>query len=144
MDKLIEILHSGSHSLVIQFDNDIQIFDGRGVSDLYNLFGKDGFKHNSNLHHIMLADKIVGKGAAALIVAGKVSEIHADVISTSALSLLREHGIKVTFDNEVDHIINREGTDWCPVEKLCYSETSIEIMLNKISKFITERKNHAK
>ena len=46
------------------------------------------------MQNAQLADKVIGKGAAALIVLGKMKEVYADIISTPALSLLRAAGIK--------------------------------------------------
>ena len=66
MEKLIRLLHKGNYSLVVAH-GEIRTFSGRGVSDLYALSGEDpGFLRGASV-----ADKVVGKAAAALmIVAG--------------------------------------------------------------------------
>ena len=62
MDDLIEILHDGSHSLVVA-NGEICTFGGRGISDLYNILSEDpGFLQGAEV-----ADKVVGKGAVAHI-----------------------------------------------------------------------------
>lgn len=88
----------------------------------------------------LVADKVVGKGAAALMILGGVKALHADVVSTQALLLLRDSGIEVTFGHEVPHIINRKGDGMCPVEALCSNCTTaaecrplIDEFINKIS-----------
>ena len=80
MEDLICLLHEGSHSLVVA-NGDVCTFDGRGVSDLYDLFKEDsGFLKGASL-----ADKIVGKAAAALMALAEVREVYADVVSRPAL-----------------------------------------------------------
>lgn len=135
MDRLIEILHSGHHSLVVD-NGEIHIYGGRGVSDLFNLY-------NNNpeiLEGANIADKVVGKGAAALMVAGKVSHVHADVISVPALALFRTSPVIVKYDKLVENIINRQGTGICPVETLCMECRTADECLPKIENFINSNK----
>lgn len=113
-DELIRILQDGNHSLVVAGDG-IRTFDGRGISDLYDLLTE----HPGWLRGASVADKVVGKGAAALLILGGVRELFAGVVSTSALGLLKDSGIPVRFSQEVAHIVNRKGDGVCPVETLC-------------------------
>lgn len=62
-------------------------------------------------------DKIVGKAASLIYVYLGVKEIHADVISESAISVLDRYKIKYDYKKIVDKIINRKGDDICPMEK---------------------------
>ena len=96
MEKLIRLLHEGNYSLVVAH-GEIRTFSGRGVSDLYALSGEDpGFLRGASV-----ADKVVGKAAAALMIVAGVSELHADVISRPALDLLAGSGVKVGYAEEV-------------------------------------------
>lgn len=114
IDDLIKILHEGKHSLVIS-NGEVRAFDGRGVSDLFRLVTDEpGF-----LRGACLADKVVGKGAAALMVLGGVNAVHADVISAPALALLKDSPVKVAFTKSVENVINRRGDGICPIETLC-------------------------
>ncbi|MGN1246258.1 MAG: DUF1893 domain-containing protein [Muribaculaceae bacterium] len=115
MDTLVALLHAGNHSLVVRNGNDTRTFDGRGVADLHRLLHSEP----SLLGGASVADKVVGKGAAALMILGGVKALHADVVSTPALLLLRDSGIEVAFGREVPYIINRKGDGVCPVEALC-------------------------
>lgn len=63
MNDLIDILHEEHHSLVVA-NGDVCTFDGRGISDLYNLLSEDP----EFLRGASVADKVVGKGAAALMI----------------------------------------------------------------------------
>lgn len=135
MNKLIDILHTGHHSLVVD-NGEIHTYDGRGVSDLFRLY-----KNNPEiLAGAKIADKVVGKGAAALMIVGKVSRVHADVISVPALALFRTSPVDVDYDKLVDNIINRHGTGICPVETLCLECRTADECLPKIENFINSNK----
>ena len=134
MDELIEILHKGNHSLVVA-NGGVATFNGRGVSDLFNLLGsKPGLLCGADV-----ADKVVGKGAAALMILGKVRAVHADVISEPALELLKESDVNVSYDRMVPNIINRKGNGICPVETLCIPCTTAEECLPLIANFLTTK-----
>ena len=115
MKELIDILHDEGLTLVVKSaDGTIHRFTQRGVKDLLTLVTTTP----EVLHGAIIADKAVGKAAAACMVTGGVSRVYADVMSKPALALLQQHGVKAEFGTLVDHIINRAGTDWCPMEKL--------------------------
>lgn len=115
MDLLVEQLREGKHSLVLENNRVFLTFDSRGVRDLYDLLTT----RPALLDGARVADKVVGKGAAALMILGKVQEVYAITVSKPALELFRKYHVKVTYENLADSIINRSGTDICPVEKLC-------------------------
>lgn len=131
MDELVQILRNGNHSLVVS-GNEIRTFDGRGISDLYNLLTE----HPDWLQGASVADKVVGKGAAALLILGGVRELFAGVISTSALGLFKDTGIAVHFDREVPYIVNRKGDGVCPVEALCKEYRTAVQCLPAIKEFM--------
>jgi len=136
-DELIRILQDGNHSLVVAGDG-IRTFDGRGISDLYDLLTE----HPGWLRGASVADKVVGKGAAALLILGGVRELFAGVVSTSALGLLKDSGIPVRFSQEVAHIVNRKGDGGCPVETLCKECTTAAQCLPLIREFVAKIKNN--
>lgn len=136
-DELIRILQDGNHSLVVAGDG-IRTFDGRGISDLYDLLTE----HPGWLRGASVADKVVGKGAAALLILGGVRELFAGVVSTSALGLLKDSGIPVRFSQEVAHIVNRKGDGVCPVETLCKECTTAAQCLSLIREFVAKIKNN--
>lgn len=115
MEQLIEILHDENVTLVVKRANGtILRFNQRGVKDLLTLVTTTP----EVLKGSLIADKAVGKAAAACIVQGGVEQVYADVMSEPAMALLHRHGVKADCRELVDHIINRTGTDWCPMEKL--------------------------
>lgn len=100
MEDLIRLLHEGGHSLVVS-NGRVRTFDGRGVADLYGLLNGDP----EFLSGAVVADKVVGKAAAALMILGGVGAVHADVLSRPALELFVAAGVEPAFDRLVDHII---------------------------------------
>ena len=135
MERLMEILRSGNHSLVVA-GSEIRTFDGRGIADLYRLFTLEP----DFLAGASVADKVVGKGAAALMVLGGVKEVYAGVASSAALTLLHNSGVAARCDLEVPHIINRKGDGICPVETLCSDCATAAECLPRIEQFMQQLK----
>ena len=136
MEELIETLHTGGYSCVIEKEGKIRTFTHRGVADLYDLYeNKKEFMQGARI-----ADKVIGKGAAALIVLGKMKEVYADVISSSALSVLRAAGIPTDFKEETPFIVNRDKTG-CPLETACKDLNTPEEMFPAIKAFVAQLRN---
>lgn len=112
LDNLVKMLHDGGYSCVIESGGKIRTFTQRGVADLYDIYCHE----RSLLSGASIADKVVGKAAAAIMVLGGVSRLHADVISEPAAALLQNAGVELEAVNIVPHIINRTKTGWCPLE----------------------------
>lgn len=136
MKTLIDMLHEGGFSCVIRNGGLTRTFRQRGVADLWDLCHEEG----NFLDGAQIADKVVGQGAAALMIHGGIWELYADVISTPALVLLQEHGVRVTFRTEAGRIVNRKGDGLCPVETLCVPCHSVEEMYNEIGKFLNRNR----
>ena len=66
-----------------------------------------------------VADRVVGKAAAMLMIAGGVREIYAGVASDYALECLEQHGVPCFYEKKVPSIRNRAGTGMCPMEECC-------------------------
>ncbi|MCC8171578.1 MAG: DUF1893 domain-containing protein [Parabacteroides sp.] len=132
MNELVEMLRTGNYSCVIRNGSDVRTFTRRGVADLYGLLKEEA----TFLKGAMLADKVIGKAAAALALLGGVKELYAEVISLSALMLLREAGVEARFRTIVPYIRNRNGDDWCPLERACYKEKDAHAVLSEIESFL--------
>ncbi|MBO5861493.1 MAG: DUF1893 domain-containing protein [Alistipes sp.] len=130
--QLIDRLHAEGCSCVIYNNDHTHLFHKRGVQDLHQLLRTSP----DILRGAMIADKVVGKGAAVLMTAGGVRWVYADVISQSALEFMLTHNIEAEYGRVVPNIINRAGTDICPVEKLCMQCEDIEDALTLIDEFI--------
>lgn len=136
MNGLVDLLHHGNYSLVIRTaTGEVRTFTRRGVADLHELY------HDTMrpLRGALVADKVTGLGAAALMAAGGVASCHTDVISTGALQLLRDAGVECGYGIEVPEIINRAGTGRCPLEtRIAPLDGDIAAMLPEIDRFVAE------
>ena len=137
MEELINLLHTGGYSCVIANEGKIRIFTQRGVADLYDLLTREP----EFLKGALIADKVVGKGAAALMILGGIKELYTDVVSSNAMDLFQTSDVKVDFVQEVPFIWNRDHTGWCPVETMCSEEESAEAILQLIRGFLERIKN---
>lgn len=137
MEDIIDLLHSGGYSCVIFNQGQTRTFTQRGVADLFGLL-----RHEPELlKGALIADKVVGKAAASLMILGGVKELFTDVISQPALDLFGQSAVIVNYTTKVPYIINRTGTDWCPLEKLCLPVPSAEEALLQIEEFVKSLNN---
>lgn len=138
MKELIDLLDTGGYSCVIAKGNCIRTFTQRGVTDLYDLLQTEP----AFLKGASVADKVIGKAAAALMVLGQVKEVYVHIISQPALQLFQEAGIPVHYDEAVHHIINRNHTGWCPLEQASRDLHSPQEIYSAIQNFITQQKTN--
>ena len=130
-EALIESLFTHKYSCVIRNGDEIR---GRGVKDLYRLLRDD----RRFLDGAFVADKVVGKAAAALMILGGVREVFADVASRPAVELLRRHRVRMSCTLEVPHIINRTKTGRCPPETRCHDLRTPEECYAQIEEFMNQ------
>ena len=83
---------------------------GSGVSPALKLLDE------GKLDGALVVDKVVGRAAAAIFIAGKARKLHASIMGADAAALLKEHRIGATADKIVPIILNRDLTDGCPME----------------------------
>ena len=137
MKELIDVLHNENLTLVVKSDDgSIHRFTQRGVKDLLALVTEQP----QQLQGALVADKAVGKAAAACMAVGGVSQVYTDVMSEPALALLQRHGIVARYGQLVDHIINRAGDGWCPMERLSRDEDNPVVIIQKIKDFFNSHK----
>ncbi len=132
--KLIDRLFAEKCSCIIRKGDEIRAFRERGVADLYRILKEEPEFLNGSF----VADKVVGKAAAALMILGGVKKAFAGVISQPAHALFAENRQEVDFTTEVPLIINRTQTDWCPLEKRCMNAANAEECLPIIENFMAE------
>ncbi len=127
------MLHDGDYSCVIEHDGALRVFTRRGVADLYDLYRHDP----GLLSGARVADRVVGRAAAALMIEGGVAELHAGVVSTGALELLGGSAVRLSFEREVPHIADRTGTGQCPLEERCRTAATAAECLARIDDFVS-------
>lgn len=135
-EQTIGLLFAEKCSCVVRNGDEVRIFRERGVKDLYRLLREEP----QLLDGAFVADKVVGKGAAALMILGGIGELHADVISRPARLLLAASPVHVSYTLEVPYIVNRTRTGQCPVETLCRDCATAAEALPLIRNFIEGQK----
>lgn len=134
MDKLKAMLSDGCLGVVRARNGELRWFTRRGVVDLLEL----SETNPEFLNGAYIADKVIGRGAALLLVRGNVAQVYAQVISSGALKALQHAGIAVEFGKETPYIINRKGDGMCPVESLTATTDDPDEAFKLIKSFINK------
>lgn len=100
------------HSVAVCRAGEVMTRDGRGIAPLLAIASDE-----SDLRGASVADLIVGKAAALLMVRAGVSEVYAEVMSEAGERTLSEHDIPHSCGLLVPYIIDRTGKDVCPMER---------------------------
>ena len=134
LNRAKSLLKSTDSTLCVVSGEGIFTSQERGVKPLlYLLKEKKGFLKGASV-----ADKVIGKAAALLMVLGKIKEVHTLIISEPAIQVFENHKIKYFYDEKVNHIINRAGDGLCPMESLCLDIDDPREALTKIIEKISK------
>jgi len=71
-------------------------------------------------------DRIVGNAAALLLKKASCLEVYSPLGSQVAVNSLEEFGISYHFPKIIPNILNQQGNDLCPMEKLSLGKTPEE------------------
>lgn len=86
--------------------------DKRGISPMMNFIAE-----GIDLSGYSVADRIVGKATAMLFVKCRIKKVYAHALSQSGKKYLELYGVVYEYGTLTEKIINRAGTDICPMEK---------------------------
>ena len=100
------------HTICLSKDGKCLFSEKKGIAPMMG-FIADGV----NLQDYSVADLIVGKAAALLFVKCKIKAVFAKTLSKSGKEVLKSNNIPFEYETLTDAIINRDGTDICPMEK---------------------------
>ena len=115
LEKAKSILLSTASTIAVVSNGEVFTSQERGVKPLLHLLTeKKGFRKGASV-----ADKVIGKAAALLMVLGEIKEVHTLIISEPAIKVFENHNIPCFYDKKVDRIVNRTGDGLCPMETLC-------------------------
>ncbi|MDE6690561.1 MAG: DUF1893 domain-containing protein [Clostridia bacterium] len=103
----------------------------RGIAPMMNFI-----ENGANLTGYSVADVVVGKAVALLFIKCGIKKVYAKTLSEHAKRILELYGIDCEYGILTERIINREGTDSCPMEKAVMNtddpEEACEILKNKL------------
>lgn len=128
-----EILDKEDYTLVVVKDEKV-IYKSKekGIIPMYTL----SMKMKDVAYNASIADKIIGKGAALLYNHLNIKEVYGNLISTTSIKVLDEGKINYTYDKLCENIMNRDYSDYCPIEKLSMDIENGEEFLNKLHIFL--------
>ena len=120
--QMLDMLNEQGLSLLVYNHGELTTHTNRGVQDLLQLISDQP----ERLQGAVVADKIIGKAAAALMATGGAKEVHTNVICTPAKELFEKKGILVFATEEVPMILNRDRSGMCPIDSQLEGIESIE------------------
>jgi len=103
---------------------------GHGIKPLLTLYDKDMIRSS------IIVDRVIGRAAAAICIAGGAKEVHTRLISEDASTFLRQHGVPFTAAKSVPQIMDRNRIGKCPLELTVEGLDSPSAMLDALRKFI--------
>ena len=132
LEKAKSLLLSSASTIAVVSNGEVFTSQERGVKPLLHLLTekKDFLKGAS------VADKVIGKAAALLMVLGEIKEVHTLIISEPAIKVFEKYNITFFYDKKVERIVNRTGDGLCPMETLCLYVEEPQEAFEKILGFI--------
>ncbi|HZX21282.1 MAG TPA: DUF1893 domain-containing protein [Clostridia bacterium] len=110
-DRLLE----GGYSCVLVRNGDIIMASrDKGIMPLFLKLTKD----ENSLQNASMADRVVGKALALLVLFAGIRSVYGYVMSDCAKLILNNNKVNVKYDKMVPYIMNKDGTDKCPMENL--------------------------
>lgn len=129
IETLKQILIEKNASLVVCYQNgEIKEYYKNRINDIKDILKFDKMA----LQGAIIADKVIGKVAASVLIVAGVKEIYAKVISKYAISILENNNIKYSYEKKVDYIINQKKTGMCPMENKYKDEKDINKIYNEM------------
>ena len=120
------------HTICLCKNGECLYSEKKGIAPMMDLIAS-----GANLEGYSVADLVVGKAAALLFVKCGIKNVFAKTLSENGKKILERFGIDYEYETLAEKIINRAGTDICPMEKAVAntddSEEAFKILKNKLS-----------
>ena len=124
------------HTICLCKDATCLFSDKKGISPMM-----DFINDNIDLNGYSVADLIVGKAVAFLFVKCNIKNVYAKVLSKSGKEILDKYHIYYEYETITEKIINREGNDICPMEKVVLNIDDAEIAYIKLKEKLDNMRN---
>ena len=109
------------HTICLCREGKCLFSEKRGIAPMMDFIAEA-----KDLSGYSVADLVVGKAAALLFVKSKIKRVFAKTLSKSAKRVLELYGVDYEYETLTEKIINRDGTDICPMEKAVSGTDDIE------------------
>ncbi|MGI6168345.1 MAG: DUF1893 domain-containing protein [Christensenellales bacterium] len=125
--------------VVVKDGNVLHRIQGVGVRPLLHLYQT----HPQDLKGASVADKIIGKAAAVVLVLAGIHEAFGHVLSTPGSDFLKQHAIPAYGSQTVPQILNRSGDGICPLEQSVITCTDAKegyrLLLSKVEQLMQNK-----
>lgn len=118
LNRAKQLLSQGAALAIVNGGGELT-YNERGIKTLLSL-------QTGTLTGAFVADKVVGKAAAMMLVRGGAIEVYAEVISQPAIEVFRAHKVLCLYKDPVPNIVNRDNTGLCPMEQAVLGVDDIE------------------
>ena len=125
-----------NHTICLCKDATCLFSDKKGISPMM-----DFINDNIDLNGYSVADLIVGKAVAFLFVKCNIKNVYAKALSKSGKEILDKYHIYYEYETITEKIINREGNDICPMEKVVLNIDDAEIAYIKLKEKLDNMRN---
>lgn len=130
--KAKEILKKGNYTFVLTKRGQLlKTSYERGVLPMLRIVKDD----EQALFNAIVADKIIGRAAAFLLIKYRAKAVYADKISEKAREVLDKNSVFYQFGESVPFIKNRDQSGQCPLEKLTSHTDNPDYACEQISLF---------
>jgi len=114
LKKTKEILISGENTCVVCTEKQKHLISKeKGIKPILLWLRED----KNSLKNAIVADRIIGRAAAMLMVYAGIKEVYGILISDHALTYFQQFETPVYYKEKVPYILNRTKTSMCPMEK---------------------------
>ena len=121
------------HTICLCKAGDCLYSDKRGIAPMMGFIAE-----GLDLAGYSVADTVVGKAAALLFVRCGIRNVYAKTLSEKGKEVLQAYGLDYEYETLTKSIINRAGTDICPMERAVLNtddpEEAYLILKDKIGK----------
>ena len=131
INSAMKLLREGNFTCVLCRGDTLHTSTLHGVAPMVEYLNS-----GTDLKGFSAADKISGKAAALLFVLAGVKEVYAEVISEPAVEALSRFDIRASYGAITSKILNRAGTDSCPMEKAVEKVDDPQTAFEKIKETI--------
>ena len=122
------LLENAYSIVVVKEENIVHTSNKNGLMPILDLYDSN----KSILDNASVADKVIGKAAALLLVNANIKDLYAELISENAIPVLDNANIKYEYNKKVKEIRNRDNSAMCPMEKLALESKDADDLINKI------------
>lgn len=110
---ILDALREPEITFAAQTKNGLILSRESGISPMMRLL----LEEPGALEGALVADRVIGRAAAFLLIVGKAAGLYGQLISLPAENLLRQHAFPYQCGERTPYIRNRSGDGMCPMEQ---------------------------